>query len=463
MSSVDKLLSMSMMCGLSQCLCYYGFSGKNCEVSYYNEHKDLCGYYCNFYQGVCVPDKIIGSERYWTCACVNDYYGYQCAMFDCKDSCNYNGLCIDRDICSCYVGFSGNFCDADCKCNGHGTCGVDPSDSASTCVCDLGYHWDPVSGCTESCISGNCTAPAVSKECMNTCKYGVCYNEECSCYAGVTGENCDILGDKTVHRPNRYSEVGTNLAGIAYYSAELPFVDVMKMSSDWVSIYDSNLAGSWTWGNGQPIHLRDDGYPKYLEYGQILVKLMLRDVHRHAPSGRYTCLFDGDGVIDFSFDAKAVAFGKNRVEFTFTPTWQDGCTSSYCGDNGILLMLRKTNINNPVRNIRIIMPGFESMANVMPFHPWFLENIKNYKVLRFMDWQLTNNNNYTVNWMDRNLPTNASQSKGVALEHMVQLSNIIGAAPWFCMPHVASDLYITNFANYVKSHLRPDVEVSYSY
>jgi hypothetical protein len=46
------------------------------------------------------------------------------------------------------------------------------------------------------------------------------------------------------------------------------------------------------------INLRNDGYPAYLLPGQVVGKLMLRDVHRHAPSGRYICLFDGDGVLD---------------------------------------------------------------------------------------------------------------------------------------------------------------------
>lgn len=443
----------------NSCLCYFGFSGSQCEVSYYNEHKDLCGYYCNFNQGVCVPDKVIGSDRYWKCSCINNYYGDQCTLFDCQDSCNYNGLCIDRDICSCYVGYSGQFCGTDCKCNGHGICGVDPSDSSSQCVCDLGYEWDSSVGCKESCASDSCLAPARSNECVNSCKYGVCYNEECSCFAGASGDHCEILGDGKTHRPNQYSGVGTNLGGIAYWMTEWVFVDVMKMSSEWISLDLPGLRSGGAWGNGQTIHLRDDGYPKYLLEGQMLVKLMLRDVHRHAPSGRYVCLFDGEGEVDFSFDAKTVTIGKNRVEFEFTSTWSDGCTSSYCGDNGILLMVKRTNVNNPVRNIRVIMPGFESVADVMPFHPWFIESIQHYKVLRFMDWQATNNNNYTVKWTDRPLPTHASQSKGVALEHMVQLSNLIGASPWFCMPHQASDSYVSNFSSFVKSSLRPDIEV----
>jgi hypothetical protein len=36
------------------------------------------------------------------------------------------------------------------------------------------------------------------------------------------------------------------------------------------------------WGNGQPIHLREDGYPAYLEPRLVLVTLLFRDLHKHA-------------------------------------------------------------------------------------------------------------------------------------------------------------------------------------
>ncbi len=114
--------------------------------------------------------------------------------------------------------------------------------------------------------------------------------------------------------------MGTTLGGIAYYTTQWVFVDVMKMSSNWISLDLPGLEYGGYWDNGVPIALRADGYPAYLRPGQIVAKLMLRDVRRHAPSGRYVCLFDGDGEIDFIFDAKAVQFGKGRVEFDFIPT-----------------------------------------------------------------------------------------------------------------------------------------------
>lgn len=443
---------------INACECYYGAKGDNCEHTYYTEHTDWCGYYCYFYQGTCVPSIIEGTERYWECECKAGYYGHQCQLFDCKDNCNFNGQCLDIDICSCYPGYSGEFCEQDCGCAGHGICNLDNSTS-TRCLCDIGWEWS--GGGAGACVLA---APPAYYElpnstfhsCTEACVHGVCIDELCTCFSGVIGERCDEYAPDS--RGNSNSLIGTNLAGIAYWSTAWSFVDVMKGSGDWVSLDYPGLKRDSKWGVGPAISLREDGYPSYLLPGQVAAKLMLRDVHKHAPEGRYICLFDGDGELDFKFDAAVVSVGKQRVEFTFAPSWREGCTSSYCGDNGILMIILKTNPENPIRNIRIIMPGFEATHEQVPFHPWFLRDLEGYSVLRFMDWMQTNNNKEKV-WTDRPQVTKDSQSKGVALEHMIQLSNTLGAAPWFCIPHMADDNYVRQFATLVKNTLRQDLEV----
>lgn len=435
---------------LERCECYYGSSGATCENNSYVERTDFCGYHCYFHQGVCLPDTVVGVERYWACSCNEGYYGHQCALFDCKDSCNYNGRCLDKDICSCFAGYAGEFCEVDCGCSGNGSCSVDHT----SCICDVGYIWsENVAACLKHSIGGDGTCSG------KVCIQGQCIDDICTCYAGYAGDSCDIQSGSRI---NEHSEVGTNLGGVSYWTTQWSFVDVMKMSSDWISLDFPGLLPrrETSWGNGMQIHLRDDGYPAFLAPGQMLVKLMLRDVQYHAPAGRYTCLFDGDGVVEFGFDAETVAIGKNRVEFMFNPTWRDGCTSTYCGDNGILLKLMVTNRTNPVHNIRVIMPGFEAVYDKIPYHPWFLKNIEPYSVIRFMDWQHTNANT-DVKWTERTLTTHDTQARsgGVALEHMILLANILGANPWFCMPHAADDDYIRQFATMVHENLRVDLKV----
>jgi hypothetical protein len=65
------------------------------------------------------------------------------------------------------------------------------------------------------------------------------------------------------------------------------------------------------------------------------------------------------------------------------------------------------------------------------------------------------NGNPQVRWSDRTTATSAFQDApaGMALEHMIQLANLAGADPWFCVPVRADDDYVRNFARMVLTRL----------
>ena len=46
---------------------------------------------------------------------------------------------------------------------------------------------------------------------------------------------------------------------------------------------------------------------------------------------------------------------------------------------------------------------------------------------------------------------------------MIDLANARGANPWFCMPHLADDDYVRQFARLVKERLRPDLKAYVEY
>jgi hypothetical protein len=68
-----------------------------------------------------------------------------------------------------------------------------------------------------------------------------------------------------------------------------------------------------------------------------------------------------------------------------------------------------------------------------------------------------------VGWSDRKLVGDRSYQDGVPVEHMILLSNVLGADPWFCMPHAANDDYVTQFARMVLDRLRPDLKIYVEY
>lgn len=237
--------------------------------------------------------------------------------------------------------------------------------------------------------------------------------------------------------------LGINLAEVTYYTREWVFVDAMKQSRQWLP---TTPGSSSPWDSGQTLELNDNGYP-LLRPGQAAHTLMLIDTQGAYPAGKYVCTYEGDGQIEFAFDARVSRRSDHRIELDVEPS-----------DNGIYLRIDRSNPDNPVRNIKVWMPGFEDADST--FHPLYIERLRPFSVIRFMDWMHTNTSNIN-NWSDRpskNYYTQA-QRDGVALEYMIELCNELGADPWFCMPHNADDAYIHSFAQQVKLRLRPDLNV----
>jgi hypothetical protein len=84
--------------------------------------------------------------------------------------------------------------------------------------------------------------------------------------------------------------------------------------------------------------------------------------------------------------------------------------------------------------------------------------MEHYSTIRFMGWQNTNNNN-EIEWADRPTAQNATLYSGVPFEYIISLSNILGSNPWFCIPHQASNDYISKLFSLIKSSLRYDLKV----
>ena len=117
-----------------------------------------------------------------------------------------------------------------------------------------------------------------------------------------------------------------------------------------------------------------------------------------------------------------------------------------------------------MRSIRFVAEGDEGRLLANRFSSSFLEKLRPYQALRFMDWMRTNGSVVTA-WASRPLPTAArfSTEKGVPVEIMVELANVTEKAPWFNMPHQATDEYITTFATVVRDNLLPSSSVYVEY
>lgn len=245
---------------------------------------------------------------------------------------------------------------------------------------------------------------------------------------------------------NAGPSLGINLNGPADWNTELPFVDVFRLSRPWISQKEG--AG---WGKGPALSLDKHGWVKKLAPGCWAETLLCTIDGGHYPSGEYTVLFEGSGKIRFN-NAKMLSEspGKMRIRV-------DSSRGAF------FLQLRATDPTDPIRNIRVIMPGFERTWQKEPFHPVFLKRWQGVSCLRFMDWMHTNNSTIQ-NWADRPTPESATFcKKGVPLEIMLDLSNRLQADPWFCMPHLADDDFVRRFAQMVKERLAPERKVYVEY
>jgi hypothetical protein len=243
--------------------------------------------------------------------------------------------------------------------------------------------------------------------------------------------------------------LGINLNGIVSYGTEIPFTDLFKTACGWIS-----QAPGQPFGKGPPLALDAYGWVKGLAGGgNVAEAIFCPDAGIIFGGKTLTCFYDGDGLIDFPGNARVVARAPGRVAFQVLPK-----------PGSLTLVLKRTNPANPVRNISVVQPGFERVYRHQPFSPAFVKRWSQFQVLRFMDWQSTNNS-LMMQWADRSVPIQNTQvgPKGVCLEYMIALANATGSNPWFCMPHRATDDFVRNFAAMVKRDLHPSLKVYVEY
>lgn len=242
--------------------------------------------------------------------------------------------------------------------------------------------------------------------------------------------------------------IGINISGVADWSTEIPFVDVFKMSRSWIAQREGAA-----WGQGGPLKLTPEGWVASLEPGQSADTVIFAD-GKHYPTGQYVLLYEGQG--EWAIGANSATIVSQAPGRMVLDVPSKG--------GGIWLQIRKTDPANPIRNVRLILPGFEATYQKQPFHPKFLSLMSQFKVIRFMDWGQTNNSP-VKEWADRSTPQLATQTteKGVALEHMIALANQLKRDPWFTIPHQASDDYVRQFAQMVRDRLDPNLKPHVEY
>ncbi|HND56839.1 MAG TPA: hypothetical protein PLV92_30680, partial [Pirellulaceae bacterium] len=252
---------------------------------------------------------------------------------------------------------------------------------------------------------------------------------------------------QTKKPPTPQPALGINLSGPADWNTELPFVDVFRLSRAWISQRKGE-----PWGKGPPLDLDARGWVKRLEPECFAETPLCTIDGGHYPSGHWTVLWDGDGTIELS-KGKVISRGAGNMVVDIDAR-----------GGGFFLRLRATTPENPVRNIRVLMPGFTAQQALdNPWNPTFLARWRGMACLRFMDFQETNNSNQRQ-WSERPRPDDATFTlHGIPVELLCDLANRLGADPWFCIPHEADNEYVAEFARLVRGKLTPRRRVYVEY
>lgn len=256
--------------------------------------------------------------------------------------------------------------------------------------------------------------------------------------------------------------LGTNISGIADYSTQLPFIDEFRAARPWIPQCvesDPGCTNGWDTQEFDRLDLDEHNWVKSLPAAAdppIFTRvgtLLFREIQGDYPGGQYVVLYEGEGTIEYQFDAQKdeARSQPGRDVINVTPS-----------DAGIYIVITATDPNqtgNYLRNFHVVPIASESTFKTEIFNPVFLDRLDRFQALRFMDWMKTNDSTQTA-WGDRPKVEDATYAlKGVPVEIMVTLANRLHADPWFNLPIQATDEYIREFAQVVKDQLDPNLRV----
>jgi hypothetical protein len=261
--------------------------------------------------------------------------------------------------------------------------------------------------------------------------------------------------------------LGSNLDGIADYSPQLPFVDAMKSSRDWISGREGQFS------DNRAVATDANGWVASLLPGQVAHTAVLTDLSTYR-AGTWDLTWKGRGKMRFLRPSTVVSAQHARFDLS-------------ARDGGIVITIEETDASDPIRDMVLTPPGgicdgaprvtvsgpsacaagayrsfFDHHRSIV-FTPEFLAHASQYQMLRFMDWMSTNNSPQQ-RWTDRPKIDDARWStRGVPVEVMVRLSNYLNVNPWFTIPHLADDDYVRNFASAVRDQLSPSLTAYVEY
>ena len=296
------------------------------------------------------------------------------------------------------------------------------------------------------------------------------------------------------------SPMGVNLSRVLHFDAsQWLLVDAFTQSSPWLGYSPSQ---GWVQQPGFPIDA--EGWPTAVSGDLQPMKLLFQESGAAHPVGTWAIEWDGGGAtlevggdghdLRCEDDGPIASCPSRRGTFRVVPS-----------DGGILVRIvpdDPSSYGSPDRitRIRIIMPGGvcgrsaadldlaeycatarggtgtcdsgencfdftevdwnrfteppEAMAGRVVFHPRTLALLPAFSTIRFSEPTQINGSSVS-SWSQRAMLAQHTYSEGSGLpyEYAIAMANLLGADPWFNIPHLAGEDYVDELAALVDLHL----------
>ena len=227
-------------------------------------------------------------------------------------------------------------------------------------------------------------------------------------------------------------QLGVNLGSVSYWTGERSFANLLT-GANW-----QDPAKGWNEVSEAEQDRNGDMLASAMPAGREVVRILTPTADVLGDNGAtIRCTWEGTGAISVGGNRGAGTAGDHSYEFLYS--------KNKLSDARVWLSLRNVSASDPVRNLDC---REKDMARSELFSPEFVNSLKPYTVLRFLDWSAANANPQSVKWADRTQPGSIYQTRpqGAALENIVALSNKLSAEPWVNVPWNADDDYITHMA-----------------
>ena len=265
------------------------------------------------------------------------------------------------------------------------------------------------------------------------------------------------------------NKLGYNTSGLHHLASSNPFIDIFKISRGWITSCEYNWQAnhpidpgcakkkSFNTKESDKVAVDSNGWPTRLPTrGEAPIYTSINaiwDMPDNFPVGKHFVTYQGDADIKVLGDVQIIRQIPGRIDFNLRSAKRN-----------LRLHITRINPKNYIRNIKVIPQKYAGIYTHQTFNPEYLKTSRNFNSIRFMPWQNTKDTNLSQ-WRSRATPQTAfyNHDAGMPVETMVDLANASQAAPWFSMPHKATDGFMRNFAQTVKARLNPHQKVYVEY